>query len=127
MSKARSLKCDEVESVEEAELCEIRDKLTATGLGDLILNVYGEMLDRDRLVLDMLAVARVDPLAISELEGRMDELRHRVLEVLLDRAGITIPACTPAHMYDCIVVKARDRRLGLHYVTAEGDYVKLYP
>jgi hypothetical protein len=113
------------------ELCEINIKLAETGMGELILHIYGEMLDSDTYVINELAKAQIETSFISEVNEKLINRRHEILSMLLEKAGIDIPACTSEEDRRCITIgvyvgKAK-RYIAIFYVDDEGNHVKIYP
>jgi hypothetical protein len=130
MPKVIVLKCEELPSEEMAGLCEVRDKLTRTGVGDLAIKIYGEMLDRDTAIIESMTKAQLDPSFISEVSDKLAEHRRELLVMLFEEADVDIPVCTSTEDRGCItirvVTRGETRRIGIYYVDEEGNYVRIY-
>jgi len=133
--KIIALKCEEPQSEEVAELCEVREKLVKTGIGDLLVKVFNKMLDHDTYILEELTKARLDPSFISDMGERLIEHRREKISMILGEAGVDIPVCGLTEDRECITMKRATRRemgrevrrVGIYYVDSEGNYVRIYP
>lgn len=131
MPKVILLKCGDSIRNGMEELCEINTKLAETGMGELILMIYTEMLDSDTYIVNELAKAQMDTSFISTVNEKLIHRRHDILAMLLEKAGIDIPVCTYDDDRKCITIGVRigreKRLVAMFYVDEEGNRIKIYP
>jgi hypothetical protein len=125
------LKCEETKPEEAVELCDIRDKLTESGIGELLIKIYDELIDRDTSILEEMNKAQLDPTFVSDINHMLIEHRLELVSALLREADIDVKACESAEDRECITVrvltKREVRRIGVYYINAEGDFIRVYP
>ena len=135
MPKVIVLKCEELPSEEMAELCEVREKLVKTGIGDLLIKVFDKILDHDTYILEELTKAQLDPSFVSDMGDKLVEHRREKISMILGEADVDIPVCGSAEDRGCITIRATTRRemgrevrrIGIYYIDSEGNYVRIYP
>lgn len=131
MPKVIVLKCEETKPEEAVELCEIRNKLTESGIGELLIKIYDELIDRDTLILEEMTKAQLYPTFVSDINHMLIEHRLELVSALLREADIDVKVCESTEDRECITVKRSTKRevrsIVIYYINAEGDFIRVYP
>jgi hypothetical protein len=131
MPKIIVLKCEELPSEEMTELCNVKTKLIKTGIGDIIVKIYGEVLDTDTFIIRELTKAQLDPSFISNVNNLLSTHRHEIVSTLLKEADVDIPVCTSTEDTGCITIKVstknETKRIAIYHIDLDGNYIKIYP
>jgi len=132
--KMLQLKCQPELPEEQAFLCDVKEKLKESGIGDIIIGSFIKIADAESYTIDKLNKTQQDPRVVSDVSNLFKSFEHDFVSMLLKEIDVDIPVCSSSDDKECLTIKAKMPReetaeywtAYIVYIDEEGNYIVVY-
>jgi hypothetical protein len=132
--KVYELRCAPEVPEDWAFLCDIRKKLTETGVGGALVSSFLDVGSAESTTINLLSNIPQASDIIPDVSKLYDSFKHDLIALILRAVDIDVPVCSSHHDRECLTVNVKMLpkkkpwffTAELVYVDAEGNYIVVY-